>query len=495
MKRSYYRMLAPVLIFSILFSSGALFKVLAAPAFGLIPAGSQPIFLPLITSNDTKNPDHIVPTPLPSANPQARQINAPDLGTGEISFSQLAIAWFGQISNNSNYVDVRVGYNSQQLTVNLQIFDHYLWFGSDAAHPENWDSATLYLNTSGNTDGVPGITSYRFTAQPNPNDAHQNYQTEAQGDGSSWKAASLTVWTTSGWRGSGYNDMKDARGWSMTFNIPYSSFGLSGPPPHGTVWGLAVVVNDRDTDQGTNPVQTWPESIDTGRPYTWGRLSFGLPVYTPPNAAPGGATVIRNKLNGANVPDAAVGGTTGNLCPGNSSYIWNQWGNANFGGAQDFNIQNQTDVADWPCFAKYYVTFPLDQVPSGKVVLSADLTLYEFGGSDPMAAKPSLIQALVVDSDWSESTLTWNNAPRPLENVSQTWVNVFQDAQISWPGKAYHWDLSSAVAKALAAGQPLRLAMYEADSDYHSGKYFTSSNTDDWDAAGRPTLTIHWGTP
>jgi len=26
------------------------------------------------------------------------------------------------------------------------------------------------------------------------------------------------------------------------------------------------------------------------------------------------------------------------------------------------NVQNQSDISDWPCFSKYYVTFPLDAV-------------------------------------------------------------------------------------------------------------------------------------
>ena len=27
----------------------------------------------------------------------------------------------------------------------------------------------------------------------------------------------------------------------------------------------------------------------------------------------------------------------------------------------DFNIQNQGNVADWPCFSKVYIAFPLNQ--------------------------------------------------------------------------------------------------------------------------------------
>ena len=42
-------------------------------------------------------------------------------------------------------------------------------------------------------------------------------------------------------------------------------------------------------------------------------------------------------------------------------------------------------------------------------------------------------------------------------------------------------------------GAPVRLALYEADWAYHSGKYFYASDTGDWNAEGRPTLTVTWG--
>ena len=53
--------------------------------------------------------------------------------------------------------------------------------------------------------------------------------------------------------------------------------------------------------------------------------------------------------------------------------------------------------------------------------------------------------------------------------------------------------MSGAVAEAYAAGTPLRLSLYESDWAYHSGKYFHSSDTDDWNENGRPTLTVTWG--
>ena len=88
------------------------------------------------------------------------------------------------------------------------------------------------------------------------------------------------------------------------------------------------------------------------------------------------------------------------------------WGDLNWAGKTFLNIQHLDPISEWPCFSKYYVTFPLDSLPEGKVVLSATLTLYQFGnagaGQDP---QPSFIQAFTIAEDWEESALTWNNAP------------------------------------------------------------------------------------
>ena len=55
--------------------------------------------------------------------------------------------------------------------------------------------------------------------------------------------------------------------------------------------------------------------------------------------------------------------------------------------------------------------------------------------------------------------------------------------------------MSWAVAEAYASGAPVRLALYSADSDYHSGKYFVTSETGDWNEVARPTLQVRWGDP
>jgi hypothetical protein len=275
-------------------------------------------------------------------------------------------------------------------------------------------------------------------------------------------------------------------GWQAEFEIPFSSLGLSGPPAAGTQWGLGVVVHDRD--EAVNPDRVWPENFQNLRPDTWGQLRFGRPVYTPPTVAVTGTTVIRQGLNGASVTDAAVGGHGD--C-GGAKNAWTEWGNANYAGYDQFNIQNQWDVADFMCFSKYYVTFPLTSVPAGKTVVSARVTLNLFGnaGYNPGDAKPSAVNALTVAEDWSESTITWNNAPYAEQNISVTWVYPIDATHPSGP---YDWNVSYAAAEAYSRGQPLRLAFYSTDGDYHSGKYFWSSNVADWNAAARPTLEIRW---
>ena len=106
------------------------------------------------------------------------------------------------------------------------------------------------------------------------------------------------------------NDVDD-RGWWLQYLIPFESLGLDGPPPQGTVWGLAVAVHDRDDAENTPIDDTlWPENMLPEVPATWGQLAFGLPVYSPPPAAPKGTTTVRHGLAGATVVDADVGGSS-----------------------------------------------------------------------------------------------------------------------------------------------------------------------------------------
>ncbi|MCB0154850.1 MAG: DNRLRE domain-containing protein, partial [Anaerolineae bacterium] len=358
----------------------------------------------------------------------------------------------------------------------------------------DWDAVTLYLDINGNSGAVPTSSSYRFINQFGSDTGSSTGQAAYRGNGADWVAAATSFTAGSGWRGDGFNGGQEARGWVAEFHIPFTSLGLSGPPPESTVWGLGLTLHDRDEASGTAiPTQSWPETLNGQQPVTWGELAFGQPSYSPPPAEPGQLVTIRQGLNGATVPDGHVGG--GTLCGQSfNPDFFNGWGEANYAAVDQINIQNQWDVADWPCFSKYYVTFPLDQLPPGKTIISATLTIHLFGNSEPSQAQPSYIQALTVGQAWDEATLTWNNAPLATENVAGTTVAPVINFP-GWPGVPYRWDLSGAVATAYQTGQPLRLVLYSADGDYHSGKYFVSSETGDWNAVARPTLEVLWGDP
>lgn len=455
---------------------------------------STPSPEPSATATPTRTP--VSPTSPPTGG-AVRQINAPNFNNSEINYASTAVLWLGKINSQHNYADVRIGYNNQKLYVSLNVVDRTLWYNSAAASDAltNWDAATLYLNLDQSAVSAPGTNTFRLDGQLNWWEPRTGYQAAYRGNGTGWSPANVAFSTTTGWRGNAPNDTLDDTGWRINYEIPFASLGLAGPPPKGTKWGLGVAVHDRDLAAATAPTtETWPEALLATKPSTWGQIAFGLPIYQTPQVAATGSVKIRQGLNGSVVPDAAVGGTMENLC-GETNGLWDEWGNRNFAGAPRFNIQNQEDVADWWCFSKYYVTFPLDQIPPGKVIVSASLTLHEFGNSgQPNLAAPSLIQVFTLDKGWNETTLTWNNAPLPRENVSQAWVNPIATFP-GWPGVPWSFDLSRAAAEAYAAGTPLRLVLYEADAATHSGKYFTGSDEPDWNEAARPTLDIVWGNP
>lgn len=472
------------------------------PGMGIIPGMGLAPGLQSVQASQGAAPDaQPAGDPAPAVTlKKPRTIHAPYLPSGHVSgerFGEMAIFWMGRVTSSENYADVRVGYNDQALFIHASVFDRLVWYDvkPDPARLTNFDAVTVLLNTGDLKAGSLAGQQYRFVSAMNWWEDHSLYQAGYTGASKKWAAApDLLFESSAGYAGGQFNNGGENRGWAMSFAIPFASLGLTEKPADGATWGLSVIVHDRDKKPpASTSTKTWPEKASSSKPSTWGRLVFGTPAYSPAPSTGGGTTVVRHKLDGQKVVDAGVGGNIGHLC--DASAIWSKWGSYRFGGQTDVIIQNQSNLHDWPCFAKYYVTFPLSKVPRGKVIKSATLVMHLFGGSDWTQAKPSLIQVSTVNKDWKESTLTWNNAPLALENVAQTWVNPVDHAiqPDEWPGWRYEWDVSAAVAEAYAARAPLRLALYEADSDYHSGKIFTTSDTADWNAEGRPTLIIEWG--
>jgi len=407
-----------------------------------------------------------------------------------------AIFWFGQVGPMENYADVRVSYNQNSLLVGVVVFDRLLWYDPSPSPNDltAWDSVSIYLATNNDRGLAPDNGTYRFDAQLNQQvPLGEAYRATYRGTGQDWRAFTIPFSGTVEHRSGAlpiFNDNKDDHGWMVTFEIPFSSFGLSAPPSQGTFWGLSVRIHDRDDAAGTPiPDEIWPANASASQPFTWGQMVFGLPQYVPPLASLKGSASVRQGLNGANVVDGMVGGNSN--C-GDKIEFWNEWGEARYFHAPQVNVQSQWDVADQPCFSKYYISFPLDSLPKGRAILSATLTLYQFGNSDPSASLPSIIQVFTVDQDWSSDTLDWNNAPQMLENISQLRVDPLAGYP-GLPGVPRTWDVSLAAAQAYQAGTPLSLVFYEADAAQHSGKYFYSSAVDKYMFSSRPLLKVQWG--
>lgn len=435
-----------------------------------------------------------IPAFLDAAGP-ARRINAPYFAD-TARYPEAAIAWFGAVDPLKNYTDVRVAYTPTELWIHLSVFDQWLWQDDApsraAASLEQWDAATIILDSSASATQLT-TSSRRFVAELSWWRPRSDYQAAYIGSSAGWVLSADTLFTTeTGWRGDAPNTSGDGgadRGWVVTFHLPFSSLGLGAPPPVGTVWRLGILVHDKDSAALPAVADaSWPETTVRDEPGSWGQLAFGLRSYRATSPPPSAQTfVVRHGLNGIVAPDAMVGG--GSTCGGGDYFA--TWGGHNYVGSTSLVVQNQSDVADWPCFSKAYLEIPLSGLPPGKLVVSATLTVYQFGGSDPSQAQPSLIQVLTVGSSWNEGSITWNNAPLAVENVSQSWVEPLPASGVPWPGAARTWDVSWAVSQAYNAGSSaLRLALYAADAAYHSGKYFTSADTGDWNAAGRPTLRV-----
>ncbi len=277
----------------------------------------------------------------------------------------------------------------------------------------------------------------------------------------------------------------------MTYHLPFASLGRSGPPPQGSAWKLGLKVHNQDNASDTPlSLKWWPETEQDLVPSSWGALLFGLPTYQAPQTTKNMTYTVRNGLNNQVVTDGMVGGSLG--CFNHGLNRWTQFGGQSYPAATRVNIQNEWDISDWNCFSKFYITFPLNALPPGKGVVSAKVTLSEFGNSGTKGQPtPSLIEVASVNEGWNPATLSWNNAPLVKENISRSVVNTVSGQTVF--GQPYSWDVSQAMADAYASGQPLRLVFYSSDSAYNTGKYFFASTVGDWNAQGRPTLQATLG--
>ena len=421
-------------------------------------------------------------------------LNIPHFDGDTINYYEAAVTWFGVVRNNSNYADIRVGYNDTEIFVCATVFDSRLWYDETPNIHDliKWDSVTLYIDTENNTGNSPRSTMYSFTRQLQWWEDGLNRQIAYQGNNSGWVETPITFYTEYIWRGDAPNDNIEDRGYVIIFHIPFNSLGLT-VPSDGSKWGIGVSMYDRDDFAGIifSNIK-FPKILDPSRSVTWNQLSFGLPNYSLPIISNPQTFILREGLNKVRVVDGVTGGNTN--CGDPVAFdFFGLWGDYNYYNTNEkiyANIQNQNDVADFPCFSKLYITFPLDSLPPNQEVISATLTLSQFGQSDGPPENPpeALIQIMVIDQDWDETTLNWNNGPAPIENVSQAWVGDVDDSNNEV--KLRGWDLSYATFEAYKQGKPLRLVIYTSDIFMGHGKYFYTS---DAYYTFRPFLTVTLG--
>jgi hypothetical protein len=395
--------------------------------FPPLPTPSGPTPTPPVAASPTPSaPQTPAATPAP-LQPLGYRVNAPLLavnaGDAQLDANHWAMVSFGKVSTDNNYGDLRIVGRNDGVMLRAQLFDN---------RATGSDSLTVELN------GVQKQVTFSTAVEVN-----------------GWELGNRCQ---DGW----------CRGWSAFAFFPWSDFG--GKPGAGAVWPLRVLFADADLG-GAASQAAWP-------PVGNGTVRWGLPNYGGRSEA--GAQVIKAQFNA----DSMVGGGT-DCGPDDYPDYFPSWGNRNYGAVPYANTQMQWDIADWPCYAKYYASWSLADLPAGAQVISATVEMRQFGnpgygsGYAEDGTKDTVIQVFDVDKPWEEMGISWDNAPVPMENTARTLVKPIDvtcgGKSYCSPGIPYTFDVTEIVKRAQADGRNwASLALYTAAGQYHSGKFFWS---------------------
>lgn len=353
-----------------------------------------------------------------------------------------ALTWFGDvheepslnIRNNSvitraYYYDKGAGANGDDefdrgMFLFSHVIDRRLFYDTSAPYddPQLWDSVSYYFYKTNSPGSTINSNAYKITLGFNGNQSlpSSNYVKAWQDSNSDglWEPKTIDAYCPDGfcnvrvvssYEGDGINADLDNRGWRSQIDLPFNFFAddIMYKPDVGDIWYWAVEVNDKDSAAGGVSQEKWPTTANLSNPSTWaqfrfadGNLTEDDDVYIPDTAGTSGNVTIINNVNGAVTEDIAVGG--GSLCGAlnqgennddfrysSGAFSGNGWGyriydDETLPSQYEFlNIQNQNNIADWPCFSRPYFKYPLTQVPAGKVIESATLKLYQFGNAGP----------------------------------------------------------------------------------------------------------------
>lgn len=465
------------------------------------------------------------------------------------------VTWMGRFDRNANYAELRASYDAEGLALSLNVADLFVWWvlgdgvqwnGQLLGDPTAWDAIEIAIDPAPRDDGQPSDDALRvlvaaypyndpvqFPDSALPHLATRTWIAGADGwtaiddavaAGRPWYHAHGSSWNADPGPSDNTTEFDNGSTWDLF--VPWTALGSELEPDSGAVLKLAVRVHDlddpRDGDTTMDPPPSqrgssqtgpgeshaWPAWVELDDTGTWGTLVMHQAPYQPPAVVEEHETVL--DPDSVPVRDVTVGGHAfieqrwldGGGAP--QDYAWETCMDTRFGAAHDLFVHPEARPIHLCFFSRTLLSWDLvAAIPAGEVVTGAELRMFHFGGDtdedpgDPsFEVQTSRIQAHRLEGAWTdlplEQGVTWNTAPVAAENVG--YGEVTPEIPAGSNGKTVSFDLTPMVARAVARGEPLSLALYGADWTANTGKYFVSSEGG-WQPSDRPTLIVRHGPP
>jgi hypothetical protein len=124
-----------------------------------------------------------------------REVNAPYFSDG-LHFDETAVFWFGRVTPNENYADVRVGYIDRALWVHVNVSDRRCGMTPPfTRHFDELGFSDLYLDKRGDTGSAPTTEKPSVRRAAELWEPRDHWQAGYRGDGSGWVSTPITFTT------------------------------------------------------------------------------------------------------------------------------------------------------------------------------------------------------------------------------------------------------------------------------------------------------------
>lgn len=409
-------------------------------------------------------------------------------GSNSISTVRSSVFWFGSIGEFGNGVDIRAGYNDEAFRLTASVFDRRLHYGTDASDLRFGlhDSVVYEMAPEGRPNSAVRV-SVMLRWWENHIDYVKIETLQASRSsaidlpGYEWVEVEKTGVHASGqWYGDAPNNNGDDRGYQSSVEIPFELVGLSPSED----WLVKIVNHDRDDDFVS--VQEWG-----------GRFRFNRERYQSHSSE--NVLTLVNGQQGVKVEDTHVGGGS-NCGIRHDPNFFDGWGDYVWGNVPQINVQNQMNTEDWPCFSRVLLWFELPEGVDPSLITAAKLNMSYFGSAGYVAsdAKYSTIQAIKLKE--KPKTLSWNGTPQADGHIDAVGVLPvssylgqpnYQNFDYLNPPNLIEFDITEA-ARDPDTDRFVSIALYSADWNLHSGKFFWSSNGP---VQYRPVISIEYGEP